>query len=157
MERISQRSQDDCAVCAVAMVIGPPYTYERVLRDSEKYPRTDSDGHFLAWWKDYLSDEGFEAEHMPFSDARSFSDLISIPEDSRAMLVFQIPHLRTGHVVAIDQSGVIDPQDDPAEYRSVDDFCSIFRIEGWRLYSAHFWLIRKRKVSQLSAAPSFNR
>lgn len=60
------------------------------------------------------------------------------------MLVFEIPHLRAGHIVAIDQFGVIDPQEHPTEYRTVTDFCEIFKIEGWRLYSRHFWLIRKR-------------
>ena len=66
MEKISQRTQDDCAICVIAMVMGPPYTYERVFRDSKKYPRTDNEGHGLAWWKDYLNDEGFRAEHRPF-------------------------------------------------------------------------------------------
>ncbi len=144
MEKISQRTRDDCTICVVAMVMGPPYTYERVLQDSKKYQRTDNEGHGVAWWKDYLNDEGFEAEQRPLSDLRSFSDLASLPEDSRAMLVFQIPHLRTGHIVAIDRFGVIDPQEHPAVYRSVDDFCGIFKIEGWGLYSAHFWLVRKR-------------
>jgi hypothetical protein len=144
MEKISQRTHDDCTVCVVAMVMGPPYTYERVLRDSEKYPKADREGHGLAWWKDYLNDEGFQAELRPLSDPRSFSDLASLPDDSRAMLVFRIPHPRTGHIVAIDSFGVIDPQENPAGYRSISDFCGIFHVEGWRLYSAHFWLVQKR-------------
>jgi hypothetical protein len=144
MEKISQRTHDDCTICAVAMVMGPPYTYERVLQDSKRYPMADSEGHGLAWWKDYLHDEGFETEHGSLSDLRTLSDFSSLPKDSRAMLVFEIPHVRTGHIVAIDQFGVIDPQEHPADYRSVTDFCEIFKIEGWRLYSPHFWLIRKR-------------
>jgi hypothetical protein len=48
-------------------------------------------------------------------------------------------------MVAIDRFGVIDPMDHPAEYRSVDNFGEIFKIEGWRLHSPlHFWLVRKR-------------
>jgi len=147
MEKISQRTEADCVVCVLAMVMGQPYTYERVLEDSEKYPKTNAAGQTIAWWKDYLSDEGFEVEMRPLSDPKSFSDLACLPEDSQAMLVFQIPHMKIGHIVAIDKFGVIDPQDHPAEYRSVDDFCGIFRAMGWRLYSAHFWLVRRRNGS----------
>src|ERR1039457_1146874 len=60
MEKISQRTKDDCTICVLAMVMGPPYSYERILEDSKKYPKTDDEGHGLAWWKDYLKDEGFE-------------------------------------------------------------------------------------------------
>ena len=143
MEKIPQRTEDDCVICVLAMVMGPPYNYERVLQDSKKYRQTEDKGRSVAWWKDYLEDEGFEIEHTPLSDSRSFSDLASLPENSRAMLVFRMPHLKIGHIVAIDRCGVIDPQDHPAEYRSVDDFCGIFKIEGWQLYSPHFWLVRK--------------
>ncbi len=144
MEKISQRTEDDCVICVLAMVMGPPYNYERVLQDSKKYRRTDDQGRTFAWWKDYLEDEGFEVKHRPLSDLRSFSDLASLPENSRAMLVFRIPHRKIGHIVAIDRFGVIDPQERPAEYRSVDDFCGIFKVECWRLYSAYFWLVQKR-------------
>ena len=145
MEKISQRTADDCSICVLAMVMGQHYTYERVLEDSTSYSKTDDQGHFIPWWKNYLSDEGFEVEMRPLSDLKSFSDLKSLPEDSRAMLTFDIPHKRIGHIVAIDRFGVIDPMDHPAEYRSVDAFCEIFKIEGWRLHSPpHFWLVRKR-------------
>jgi hypothetical protein len=110
MEKISQRTEDDCVICVLAMVMGPPYNYERVLQDSKKYRRTDDKGRTVAWWKDYLEDEGFEIEHRPLSDSRSFSDLASLPENSRAMLVFRMPHLKIGHIVAIDRCGVIEPQ-----------------------------------------------
>src|SRR6266478_5876569 len=110
MEKIPQRTKDDCTICVLAMVMGPPYNYERVLEDGKRYARTDSEGHTVAWWQNYLKDEGYEVEQKPLSDLRSFSDLVSIPEDSRAMLVFRIPHMRIGHIVAIDRFGVIDPQ-----------------------------------------------
>src|SRR5215472_13324994 len=135
MERISQRTEDDCVICVLAMVMGQPYTYEKVLEDSTSYSRTDDQGHFIPWWKDYLIDEGFEVEMRPLSDSKSFSDLKSLAGDSRAMLTFQIPRMRIGHIVAIDRFGVIDPMDHPAEYRGVDDFCEIFKIESWRLHS----------------------
>ncbi|MGA7927859.1 MAG: hypothetical protein WCA20_17965 [Candidatus Sulfotelmatobacter sp.] len=53
--------------------------------------RQDSEGHGLAWWKDYLHDEGFEAEPRTLSDLRLLSDLASLPEGSRAMWVVEIP------------------------------------------------------------------
>lgn len=143
MERISQRNQSDCSVCVLAMVMGPPHSYERVLGDSKKYAQTDQEGHGLAWWKQYLQDEGFRVEHRRLSDVKWFTDLASLPQNCRAMLVFKIPQMGIGHIVAIDEHGVIDPQDDPAEYRGVREFCEIFKIEGWQLYSAHYWLVCK--------------
>jgi hypothetical protein len=34
--RIPQRTQDDCVICTLAMVMGPPYSYERVVAESAK-------------------------------------------------------------------------------------------------------------------------
>jgi hypothetical protein len=62
-------------------------------------PEDSAEGHYLAWWKDYLKDEGFEVEHRPLSDLKSFSDLASLPQGSRAMLVFQIPHMGIGQIL----------------------------------------------------------
>lgn len=143
MEKVSQRTGDDCVVCVLAMVMGPPYTYERVLENSKKYQQTDDRGRFVAWWAEYLKDEGFEVEHRAMSDPATFSDLASLPAGTRAMLVFRMPHLKINHIVAIDHCGVIDPQDYPAEYQSVPDFEQIFRIEGWQLPYANFWLVGK--------------
>ena len=152
MEKISQRTSDDCVICVLAMVMGQPYTYERVLEDSMSYSKKNDQGYFIPWWKDYLSDEGFEVEMRPLSDPNSFSDLKSLPGDSRAMLTFEIPHKRIGHIVAIDRFGVIDPMDHPAEYQSVDNFRQIFKIEGWQLHSPHFWLVPGRQ--RRSSAPN---
>jgi hypothetical protein len=157
MEKISQRTGNDCVICVLAMVMGPPYTYEKVLQGSKKYLKTNAAGQTVAWWKDYLTDEGFEIEMRPLSDPKSFSDLASLPKDSRAMLVFEIPHMKIGHIVAIDRFGVIDPQDHPAEYKSVDDFVGIYKIKGWRLYSPHFWLVGKRHSPTPIHQPQANR
>jgi hypothetical protein len=48
--RIPQRTKDDCTICVVAMVMEPPYTYERVLEDSSKYPKSTLDRKFPACW-----------------------------------------------------------------------------------------------------------
>jgi hypothetical protein len=63
--RIPQRTKDDCAICTIAMVMGHPYNYERVLEDSGKYPKIASNGRFPAWWETYLRDEGFDACYLP--------------------------------------------------------------------------------------------
>jgi hypothetical protein len=144
MTPLSQRTEDDCSICALAMVMSPPYTYERVLSDSKKYVWRDDEGNFLPWWKNYLIDEGFEVAHSALSDLKSFSDFESLPGDTRALLVFQIPHQGIGHIVAIDRHGIIDPMNDPAYYQGIQDFSEIFRIEGWRLYSANYWAVRRR-------------
>jgi hypothetical protein len=68
--------------------------------------------------------------------------LIANEESLKVCRKPNLPHLRIGHIVAIDRFGVIDPQEHPALYRSLDDFVSIFKVEGWRLYSAHFWLVQ---------------
>jgi len=153
MAPLSQRTPDDCAVCSVAMVMGTPYSYERVSLDATRFPKADERGYALAWWKDYLEQEGFEVVHQQFEDARRFSDLAALPEGCRALLVYQIPHLRIGHIVAIDEIGLIDPMDRPARYVSVAEFSETFRIEGWRLFSPHYWLICKRNSRGQSGGP----
>jgi hypothetical protein len=153
MEPINQRTDDDCSICAVAMVMGPPYTYERVAKDSRKYPMTDAEGRGLPWWKDYMTEEGFEIKHVELKDSKRFSDFQSLPAGSRALLVFQV-HMKMGHVVAIDKDGVIDPEERPATYRSVDDFCSIFKTERWKLYSRHFWQVNNRADTEIADANS---
>ena len=32
---------DDCVICVAAMVMGPPYDYERVLKDSNRYSKVE--------------------------------------------------------------------------------------------------------------------
>ena len=64
--RIPQRTQDDCAICTVAMVMGFPYSYERVFAYSAKYEKISSEGKFIAWWEPYFHDEGYEGINGPF-------------------------------------------------------------------------------------------
>jgi hypothetical protein len=40
IERIPQRAMDDCATCVAAMVMGFPYSYEKVLEDSNNIQRS---------------------------------------------------------------------------------------------------------------------
>lgn len=147
MEKISQRTGDDCLICVLAMVMGPPYTYEIVSEDSKKYRRRGDQMLTMASAKDYLINEGFEVEDRPLSDLRTFSNLASLPDNTRAMLFFRT-RPQIGHVVAIDRGRVIDPEDDSVEYRTISDFREIFGIEGWKLYSPHFLLVRKASESK---------
>jgi hypothetical protein len=97
--RIPQRNKDDCAICTVAMVMGPPYSYDRVLEDSRKYPKTTPDGKFPAWWETYLRDERFEACYC------RFDGLYALPNyggDVAGMLGMDIPHMKAAHIVAVD-------------------------------------------------------
>ena len=121
--RIPQRGQTDCAICAVAMVmgalLGEAYTYERVLEDSRRYPKVNDDGTFPTWWETYFRDEGLESFYC------AFSALYSLP-DSRGsivgMLGMYIPHLKVGHIVAVDEFGVIDPADNAPDHISVGNY-----------------------------------
>src|SRR5260370_41789734 len=68
--RVSQREEDDCTVAVVATVMGPPYTYEKVLADRLRYRLFNSDGSFSAWWETYLRESGFPNEYRPLGQLR---------------------------------------------------------------------------------------
>jgi hypothetical protein len=119
--RIPQRTEDDCATCAVAMVMGPPYSYERVLADSGKYSKTSGDGKFVCWWETYLGDEGFQTAWRPFSD------LYSLPHFAGSvvgLLGMYLPDLGKGHIVAVDELGVVDPATTAPAHIALQDYVS---------------------------------
>src|SRR5271165_4768254 len=95
--RIPQRTQDDCAICAIAMVMGHPYSYERVLADSARYSNLSSEGNFFAWWETYFRDEGFDGAYCRFD---GLGALGMYGGDVVGMLGLDIPHLNRGHIVA---------------------------------------------------------
>jgi len=74
IQRIPQRAKDDCAICVVAMVMGPPYSYERVTEDSLRYPKVTSEGKFPAWWETYLRDERFDICYCRFDGLHALPD-----------------------------------------------------------------------------------
>lgn len=119
IERISQRSKTDCAICTVAMVMGHLYSYERVLSDSDKYPKISEEGMFCAWWETYLRDEGFLIAYRPFRD------LYSLPKFGGrvvGLLGLDIPHIQYSHIVAVDELGVIDPADDMPPHVDISEY-----------------------------------
>jgi hypothetical protein len=117
--RIPQRTQDDCTICTVAMVMGSPYSYERVLADSAKYPKTSSDGKFLAWWEPYFHDEGFEGMYCRFDGLHALGQYGGAVV---GMLGLDIPHLKMMHIVAVDEFGVVDPADNAPDHVSLSDY-----------------------------------
>jgi hypothetical protein len=125
--RIPQRSKTDCTICAVAMVMGHPYSYERVLSDSDKYQKTSKDGKFNAWWELYLRDEGFLAEYRPFMD------LYNLPRFGGrvvGLLMFDIHHIKYSHIVAVDELGVIDPADNMSSHTEIAEYVLGRRNQG---------------------------
>jgi hypothetical protein len=119
LKRIAQRTKTDCAICVIAMVMGQPYSYERVLTDSSRYPAETSDGKFVDWWRSYLAAEGFETEY------RRFLDIYAIPKfagSMSAILAMTIPHLKAVHVVAIDEIGIVDPANDSPDHAAIQDY-----------------------------------
>ena len=142
--RIAQRGPDDCGICAVAMVMGPPYSYERVLADSHSYLRISPDGKFLAWWDIYLRDEGFD------TCLCHFDGLYAIPQYSGAvvaLLGMDIPHLQRGHIVAVDELGVIDPADNAPNHVGLDFYVRSRTPDGV-IFHEEFLAVRKALPSE---------
>jgi hypothetical protein len=102
------------------------------LSDSHKYQQQAEDGKYIAWWEYYLKDEGFEIEYRPLKELRS------IKKGTVGLLVFRKPLEAIGHIVAIDEVGVIDPLTNPAKHENLDSFWEIFQLEEWQLYHKQF-------------------
>jgi hypothetical protein len=137
--RIPQRTQDDCAICTVAMVMGPPYSYERVLADSEKYPKVSSEGKFYAWWETYLRDEGFESIYCKFDGLRALGQYGG---SVAGILGMDIPHLKGAHIVAVDELGVVDPADNTADHVPLGAYV-LNRVQDGVVFHAEWLAVRK--------------
>jgi hypothetical protein len=117
VKRIPQRTQDDCVICVLAMVMGPPYSYERVLQGNRKYTKVNPDGSFPAWWETYLRDEGFIADYFPFDNLYALPNLAG---SVVGILGMDIPHLNATHAVAIDEMGVVDPAENAPNHTPLE-------------------------------------
>ncbi len=142
--RIPQRAQDDCTICAVAMVMGLPYSYERVLADSTRYLKLSPDGKFPAWWETYLHEEGFEGIHCRFD---GLSALSQYGGNIVGLLGMDIPHLQRSHIVAVDEIGVIDPADNAPNHVVLPEYVHSRRQDGV-IFHAEWLAIRKRSRSE---------
>jgi hypothetical protein len=137
IERIPQRSMDDCVTCVVAMVMG--YPYERVLRDSDRYEQQNSSGKFLEWWVEYIQHQGRRVQFRPFMEAY---DLWKRPRQV-GILGMTVPHLKRRHVAAVDMAGVVDPADGSPDHIHLADYVAsrlpqgvVFDTEFLAIYQA---------------------
>lgn len=142
IERIPQRSKTDCAICAVAMVMGQPYSYERVLSDSAKYTKISETGKFYAWWETYLRNEGFLIEYRPFME------LYNLPYSGGhvvGLLGLDIPHLKFSHIVAVDEIGIIDPADNMPDHISIPEYVLGRRNQGATIHSEFLAIVNPKQ------------
>jgi hypothetical protein len=140
--RIPQRTKDDCAICTVAMVMGPPYSYECVLADGTKYSKISSDGKFSAWWETYFSDEGFEGFYCYFGGPDALGQYGGAVV---GMVGMDIPHLNRGHIVAVDEFGLVDPADNAPNHVPLDRYVWNRRQDGVVFHTE--WLAVRKNPS----------
>jgi hypothetical protein len=143
--RIPQRTQDDCAICTVAMVMGPPYSYECVLAESAKYPKISSDGKFSAWWETYFRDEGFEGIYCYFDGLHALGQYGAAVV---GMLGMDIPRLNRGHIVAVDEFGVVDPADNAPDHVPLDAYVRN-RLQDGVVFHTEWLAVRKSPPGSL--------
>jgi hypothetical protein len=140
IERIPQIERTDCAICVAAMAMGHPYTYERVLRDSDKYPKVLENGKYHAWWELYLRDEGFRACYRPFLDLyqlpRFYGRVVGL-------LGMDIPHIQWGHIVCVDEIGIIDPADGAPDHIDIGQYVLDRRAQGV-IFHSEFLAVERR-------------
>jgi hypothetical protein len=128
--RVPQRTSTDCAIAVVATVMGTPYSYERVLADSARYQRFTSDGQFSAWWETYFWDSGFPNQYRPLSQ---LWQLVGTGEVAGMLMLGPTGGEKRGHVVAIDERGIINPATNwPDRIRSVDELLQEYVRLGCR-------------------------
>lgn len=127
IKRIPQRNETDCSICAVAMAMRYPFTYERVLSDSDKYAKVSEVGKFFAWWEPYLRSEGFRVEYRPFKE---LYDLPKYGGRIVGLLGMTIPNLKMRHIVAVDELGVIDPATDAPDHIDIGEYSYSRNVQG---------------------------
>ena len=112
---VNQRQRDDCAICTAAMVMS--YPYEQVLEDRhQRYPRFDDK---TAWWEWYFQDEGRQIEYLPLQERDAIR-----ANHSNVLGVIGLKHhgLSVGHIVVLDELGVVDPADGLPDHMAFADW-----------------------------------
>jgi hypothetical protein len=130
------------------MVMGPPYSYERVLADSDRYAKTTGNGKFVSWWETYLRDEGFQIAYRPFLD---LSRLSNSGGNVLGLLGMEFTHLRKGHVrkghvVAVDEFGVVDPAENAPAHVALQDYV-LARIRDGAVFEVEFLAVTRSRPS----------
>ncbi len=123
--------------------MGAPYSYERVLADSVKYPKISPEGKFSAWWETYLRDEGFENIYCYFNGLYALG---SYDGAVVGLLGMDIPHLKRGHIVAVDEIGVVDPADNAPDHVALAGYVQNRLIDG-AIFHEEWLAVRKPKKS----------
>lgn len=76
-----------------------------------------SDGKFSAWWETYFRDEGFEGIYCYFDGLHALGQYGGAVV---GMLGMDIPRLNRGHIVAVDEFGVVDPADNAPDHDGIE-------------------------------------
>jgi len=124
VRRVPQRGIDDCAICAVAMVLG--HEYERVQTDRRQ--RYDHFDDKTAWWEHYLEDEGRTCQYVPTT---ALDSIAKQGADVLGLLVMHHHQERASHVVAIDELGFVDPSDGFPDHVPFDRYPLIKGAQGF--------------------------
>jgi len=77
----------------------------------------------------YLVDEGFQTVYRPFLDLYKLSDFGG---GVLGILVLMNDRLRKGHVVAVDEIGIIDPADNSPDHVAIQDYIVSRLGDGFR-------------------------
>jgi hypothetical protein len=121
--------------------MGPPYSYERVVQDSQKYSKVSENKKFYAWWETYIRDEGFRACYRPFLD------LYQLPRFSGrvvGLLGMDIPHKQAAHIVCVDEIGIVDPADDAPDHIDIGQYVLDRRAQGI-IFHREFLAVERRE------------
>lgn len=83
------------------------------------YPKITSDGKFSASWETYFRNEGFDSIYCHFGGLYALEQ-----QDGSVvgMLGMDIPHLNRGHIVGVDELGVVDPADNAPDHVPLDHY-----------------------------------
>ena len=86
--------------------MGPPYTYERVSKDQNRYSKVSAEGLHFSWWETYLRDEGFPNQYHSLPD---LSPAVQAGEIVVIVMLAPVIAGNRGHLIAVDELGCINP------------------------------------------------
>jgi hypothetical protein len=128
------------------MVMGPPFNYERVERETRVRPKLNDSGKPFAWWSSYLQLNGFQIGYKPLSIIPRLAELDG---RARGMLVLQSKAIGIGHVVAIDELGIVDPGGESPDHMTLEELEEKYAPHGFVTDSEFLAVV---KVPQLRMA-----
>jgi len=99
----------------------------------------NADRMFSAWWETYFRDEGLDSCYC------AFQGLYSLPNYCGSVvgiLMMNIPHVGMGHIVAVNEFGVIDPADNAPNHISLKGYI-LGRIPDGVVFENNWLAVRK--------------